>query len=124
MNPFAVAGYDILDPLESSARFIVDTYNVLYSPSPVIRLVPGEKEKKSDLLPKFLLVMNMCETNYDLMEISILWSLAIMNMSSVWLYYLLCPLQLISTEIIAVPKKSAWNYSRHHLYLNLLLSNV
>lgn len=51
--------------------------------------------------------MNMCETNYDLMEISILWSLAFMNMSSVWLYYLPCPLQLTFSEIIAVPKKSA-----------------
>lgn len=87
--------------------------------------VPEEKEKKSDLLPKFFLVMNMCETNCDLMEISILWSLDIMNMSSVWLCYLLCPLQLSSSKIIAVSKKeSAWNYSHHQLYLNLLVTSV
>lgn len=43
-NPFAAAGHDILDPLETSARFTVHTYNVLYSPSPGIALVPDEKE--------------------------------------------------------------------------------
>lgn len=105
MNPFAVAGYDILDSLEIRDKFTVDTHTVLYSPRLGSGLVPEEKEKKSDLLPKFFLVMNMCETNYDLMEMSILWSLDIMNMSSVWLCYLLCPLQLTSSKIIAVSKK-------------------
>lgn len=106
MNPFAVVGYDILDSLKISVKFTVDTHNVVYSPCLGSGSVPEEKEKKkSDLLPKFFLVMNMCETKYDLMEISVLWSLDIMNMSSVWLCYLLCPLHLTSSKIIAISKK-------------------
>lgn len=69
--------------------------------------------------------MSMCETNYDLIEISILWSLGIIYMSSNWLCYLLCPLQLTSSKIVAVSKKeSAWNSSHHPLYLNLLFTGV
>lgn len=67
--------------------------------------------------------MNMCETNYDLMEISVLWSLDIMNMSSVWLCYLLCPLQLTSSKIIAISKKVS-AISHHQLYLNLLVTSA
>jgi len=108
MNPFAVAAHDVLDSLEIVAKFTVDTHNVFYSCCLASGLMPEEKEKKKvDVLPKVFLVMNMCETNYDLMETSILWSLDIVKMSSVWLCYLLCPLQLTSSKIIAVSKKAS-----------------
>lgn len=108
MNPFAVAGYYILDSLENRAKLTVGTQNVLYYPCCGSELMPEEKGgKKSDLLPKFFLIMSIRETNYDLMEISILWSLGIIHMSSNWLCYLLCPLQLTSSKIIAVSKKES-----------------
>jgi len=76
MNPFTVAGYNILDSLEIRAKFT--TCNVFVFSLPLLRTgargeVKRNKEgkNKKQSPAQILLVMNMCESNYDLMEISL-----------------------------------------------------